>query len=82
MVYLILSREGFNHLRVVVEELKNPVWVTSNVLDRREINEYRERGMDLTVFDHTIDYNDKARLKSEIEMVKLHHPGMQVKVEQ
>ena len=81
MVILILSTEGFKKRELAIRSQKIPVWVTSNVLTKRQIEKYRKEGFNLTVFDHTIDHTNKKLLDQKIEMIKLHHPGQTVTVQ-
>jgi len=49
MVFLTLSRDGFEALRPRIDRERDAVWVNAGVLSDAEVAELRRAGMNLTV---------------------------------
>jgi hypothetical protein len=78
MVALILTRSGFNDMRLRVDVAHDALWVSAEVLSSAEVAELRRMGVNLTVFSHTLD---PENLESDIGTVVEHHPGQVLWVE-
>ncbi|WP_343293220.1 hypothetical protein AAHN93_01745 [Vandammella animalimorsus] len=75
MVILATTRQGFESLRALIDTGSHPVWVGASVLTAGEIQTWRARGLDLTVFGHDIDPQDTTQLAAALGTVAEHHPG-------
>ena len=78
MVFLILSRGGFEALRPCIDRERDAVWVNAGVLSDAEVGELRRAGMELTVFANPLDVSELA---PDVATVVEHHPGEVVWVE-
>ncbi|PAT42458.1 hypothetical protein [Vandammella animalimorsus] len=75
MVILATTRQGFESLRALIDTGAHPVWVGASVLTAGEIQTWRARGLDLTVFDHDIDPRHPGQLAAALDTVAEHYPG-------
>jgi hypothetical protein len=72
MVFVILTRPAFDEIEPRVLIGRDALWVNAGVLSDSEVARLRASGWDLTTWTHRLDFSDSA---SEIDRVRLHHPG-------
>ena len=75
MVFVVLTRAGFDAVqpRVVVEA--DAVWANAGVLSESEVAQLRGSGWNLTTWSNPLDVND---LFDEFDTMRLHHPGQAI----
>ena len=78
MVFLVLTRPGFDDLRPRVVAGRDAVWVNRGVLSPGEVIALRASGWDLTTF---ADPLAPAALPAAVETLRGHHPDHVVWVE-
>ena len=78
MVLLATTREGFSTKRVEIIKDRNILWLADGVLSGHEVEELRNLGLDVTVFDDTFDVKDQGAVLDAIHTIKEHHPGEKV----
>jgi hypothetical protein len=76
MVFMILTRSGFDELFPRLVKDRDAVWVNAGVLAESEVGELREAGWNLTKWT-----NPSIDLATEIGTVQLHHPHQVVWME-
>ena len=80
MVYLVLTRAGFEQVRPRMHR-GDIVWTGRSVLSSGEEEALREEGIDLTVFSHDIDQADTGAAAGWTYTVAQHHPKQPIWVE-
>jgi len=80
VVYLVLTRDGFEQVRSKLEP-SDVVWTARSVLSSEESASIRGRGIDLTIFSHDIDPSDAGAAASWTYTVAEHHPNQPIWVE-
>lgn len=75
MVYLILTRPGFDSARPLVKPEQDIVWVGANVLADDEVAVIRSAGWAVTTFSRVLTVTD---LTEAVDTVREHHPGQSV----
>ncbi|HEV2296237.1 MAG TPA: hypothetical protein VGR35_20500 [Tepidisphaeraceae bacterium] len=68
MVFMILTRSGFDELFPRLLKDRDAVWVNAGVLSEAEVVDLREAGWDLTKWT-----NPLSDLAKEVDTVQLHH---------
>ena len=81
MVYLVLTRAGFDEVRSRLQPA-DVVWTGRSVLSPKEIDALRGQGVDLTVFSHEMDATDSSAAAGWTLAVAQRHPGQPIWVEQ
>jgi len=81
MVILITTKDGYNELEPLILAKKHPVWIASNVLAESEVQNLRQRGVDLTTYDFDAITVDCDSIKNCIEDISLHHPNTRIWIE-
>jgi hypothetical protein len=76
MVFMILTRSGFDELFPRLRKDRDAAWVNAGVLSEAEVAEFREAGWRLTTWTNRL-----TDLTAEIDTVQLHHPNQVVWVE-
>ncbi len=76
MVFMILTRQGFDELFPRLTKDRDAMWVNAGVLSESEVRELREAGWNLTIWT-----NPSTDLTTEIDTVQLHHPNQVVWME-
>jgi hypothetical protein len=69
MVFMILTRSGFDEVLPRLIRERDALWVNAGVLSEPEVARLRGAGWSLTNWTNSL--ND---LTPEIDMVRLHHP--------
>jgi hypothetical protein len=78
MVFLILTRAGFDAVRSRVEVGRDAVWFNAGVISQAEVSQLRSSGLDVTTFADALDVDD---LSSDVATIAEHHPSQVIWVE-
>ena len=81
MIYLAITREGYEELIRNYGHIPSPIWVNNGVLSESELSSLRQSGVDITNFVVTINPEDSRSVQMAVETIKDHHPGHRVWVE-
>jgi hypothetical protein len=81
MVFLVLSRAGYDELTAQPSSMPSALWVNDGVLSASELLEIREAGVKVTNFTRSIDPHDMSAIEQAISTVQEHHAGQRVWVE-
>jgi len=81
MVYLVLSRQGYDQLIAASGSPPSPLWVSGGVLSETELSDLRDSGLDVTDFHGRIDPADLEEVAEAVDTIRLHHPDRAVWVE-
>jgi len=81
MVFLVLSRRGWEQLAVMARSSPVSLWVNGGVLSDEELSSLRAYGMDITNFQHCLDASDPTQVREAVETIELHHAGSVVWIE-
>lgn len=81
MVYLVLTRKGYEELVQQLQCVPSPLWVNKDVLSNAEISFLRSSGTELTDFIFPITPSDTQGVSEAACTVKEHHPNECVWVE-
>jgi hypothetical protein len=81
MVFLAVTRAGFDRLVAQLGKVPSPLWLGAGVLSEAEVERLREAGVDLSVFIYELGGPDSDRLDQAAETVEEHHPGQRLWVE-
>ncbi len=73
MVFMILTRSGFDQVFPRLVKNRDALWVNAGVLSEAEVAELREAGWNLSKWT-----NPLTDLTTEIGTVQLHHPDQVV----
>jgi hypothetical protein len=69
MVFMVLTRSGFDELLPRLVKDRDALWVNAGVLTEAEVAHLRESGWNLTKWTSRL-----TDLTPEIDTVRLHHP--------
>lgn len=81
MVYLVLTRIGYEELIQQFQCVPSPLWVNKDVLSITELSSLRASGIALTDFIYPITPSDSQEVSDAAYTVKEHHPNESVWVE-
>jgi hypothetical protein len=81
MVFLILSRTGFEELKALLGKCPSPCWVNGDVFSEQELEELRQKGEDISRFSYVISKEDFASLEAVLNTIRDHHPQETIWVE-
>ena len=73
MVFMVLTRSGFDDVFPRLIKDRDAIWVNAGVLSESEVAELREAGWNLTKWTNRL-----TDLTAQIDTVQLHHPGQVV----
>lgn len=73
MVIFVATLEGYRELETIILTGKYPVWVGAGVLTENEIDEVRERGVNLTNFLYPVDIESSQVVDQALGTIALHH---------
>lgn len=76
MIFMVLTRSGFDEVFPRLIKGRDALWVNAGVLSEPEVRELRDAGWNLTKWT-----NPSTDLATEIETVQLHHPDQVVWME-
>lgn len=81
MVFLILTRQGFDEIRACLGHVPSSLWVADKVLAPEEIEEIRAAGCNVTTFLHSIDAGAEDEMEEALATIADHHLGARIWVE-
>lgn len=81
MVYLVLTRKGYEELVREFQCVPSPLWVNKGVLSDTELGSLRSSGSAITDFIFPITPSDAQEVSEAAYTVKEHHPNESVWVE-
>jgi hypothetical protein len=81
MIFLILTRLGYDELVAHLGQPSSPIWVNAGVLSTSELAQLRQMGCEVTDFVHVIDIHNISALETAIDTVQQHHTGQRVWIE-
>jgi hypothetical protein len=81
MVFLALTRSGYEELCPQLTRAPSPLWVSAGVLSEQEIAALRSEGVEVTNFSHVIDTTDRDAVEAAIASLREHHPSERLWVE-
>lgn len=81
MVYLVLTRNGYEELIRQLHYVPSPLWVNKDILSSAELSALRSSGIALTDFVYPINPSDTQEVSDAAYTVKEHHPNQTVWVE-
>ena len=76
MVFMVLTRSGFDEVFPRLARNRDALWVNAGILSQSEVATLREAGWNLTQWT-----NPSTNLTTEIGTVQLHHPNQVVWME-
>ena len=80
MVFLILTKQGFNDIKTIAKEINAPIWMGEGVLNEEGLEWYREEeNMDISNFFYCIDSQDD--ILCAISSIEEHHPNQTIWIE-
>lgn len=80
MVYLVLTRDGYEELVRQLQRIPSPLWVNKDVLSQTELEAARSE-VELTDFTYRVAPSDIKEVEEAAYTVKEHHPNETVWVE-
>ena len=81
MVFVALTRVGFDGLVSLLGCVPSPLWVNANVLSAQEIANFRSEGVEVTNFTYFIPVEDENAIASAVATVAEHYPHKTIWVE-
>ena len=81
MVFLVLTRLGYDQLIAQSNAVPSAVWVNSGVLTEGELLRLRESGVEVTNFVRLIDACNTSAVEDAAATVQEHHVGQTIWVE-
>jgi len=81
MVYLILTRRGFDDVRGNLATHRSPVWLNFGLAKDEELADLRAGGVDVSTFTRRIDEQDALAIESAAATVRQHHVNEVIRVE-
>lgn len=78
MVFLVLTRVGFEQVRNRMDFENDAIWINAGILSETECAELRQQGCDLSRFTNPLKLDD---LTPDISTIMEHHPDQVVWVE-
>lgn len=82
MVFLVLSRQGYDDLIRQLSHAPSPIWVNTDILSDAEMVSIRDTGVNLTNFLFRIDPSSLDEIADAVDTVRQHHPDDTIWVEQ
>ena len=80
MVFLILTKQGFNDIKTIAKEINAPIWMGEGVLNGKDLEYYRgEENMDISNFIYYIDSQED--ILCAISSIEEHHPRQTIWIE-
>ena len=81
MVFVALTRAGYEGLVSLLGRAPSPLWVNADVLSLEELARLRSDGIEVTDFTYFIPIEDEDAIASAIATVVEHHPHKTIWVE-
>jgi len=74
MIFLVLSRNGYNALLALIGHVSSLMWVNQDVLSKAELDALRQSGVAVTNFTDLIDPASAQAVEDAQDIVREHHP--------
>ena len=81
MVFLALTRKGYESYRHIGAKAGSALWLSAGVLSNTELVALRESGVNVTDFNYAIESSDKEAISCAVKTIKEHHPHETIWVE-
>ncbi|MEJ1962223.1 MAG: hypothetical protein WDO56_12030 [Gammaproteobacteria bacterium] len=81
MVFLAMTRQGFEGYCQLSSGSRASLWIPGGVLAPEELSELRARGLDVTNFGSEIRPGDVGAVADAISTIREHHPNEPLWVE-
>jgi hypothetical protein len=81
MIFLILTRLGYDQLMERSKAVPLAIWVNSGVLSEGELLRLRDSGVEVTDFVRSIDAGNPSAVEGAVATVQEHHVGQTIWVE-
>jgi hypothetical protein len=81
MVFLVLTRAGFDEITSCTGGVPSPLWVNKGVLSPDELADLRAKGSDISSFSNHIAPTDTNGIVGVLGIIAEHHPGQRIWVE-
>jgi hypothetical protein len=81
MVFLALTRKGYESYQSIGGKAGDALWLSAGVFSNAELVELRALGVNFTDFNYAIEPNDKEAVSCAVDTIKEHHPDETVWVE-
>ena len=81
MVFLVLTRAGYEELRGITRQVPSPLWAGDGVLSEQEIPALYADGVTVSNFHYAIDPLDASAVEGALYTIAQHHPGQTIWVE-
>ena len=79
MVFLVLTKQGFQKVQKEVKINNLIIWVNNNILSENELTLYRNQGFQITNFFYTINSTDT--IEEALTTISEHHPNEPIFIE-
>jgi hypothetical protein len=81
MVFLAITRQGYESYRAIGGVTAGALWVGAGVLSSEELATLRGAGGDISDFNYTIEPHELEVFAGAVGTIKEHHPGEPVWVQ-
>jgi hypothetical protein len=81
MVFLAMTRQGFESYCQLSSGARPSLWISGGVLAPEELGALRARGLDVTAFSSEIHPGDACAIADAILTIREHHPNEPLWVE-
>jgi hypothetical protein len=81
MIFLVLTRLGYDQLMALPKAVHSAIWVNSGVLSESELLKLRESGVEVTNFVRLIEVGNLSAVEGAVATVQEHHVGQTIWVE-
>jgi hypothetical protein len=81
MVFLALTRKGYDSHQYLEGKEGNALWLSAGILSKTELAVLRESGANVTDFNYAIEPSDKETISCAVDTIKEHHPHETIWVE-
>lgn len=81
MVIFILTHDGFLDMQHFIDDKSAAIWVNKNVLNKDELNNYRNAGLEITDFTNWINPKKDEEILKSINIIANHHPNSRIWIE-
>ena len=81
MVFLAVTRAGYDELRRLCGRTPTPIWLGDGVLTEDELKTLHTSGIHASVFTYSIDPKDAFVVEGALHTIAQHHPNETIWVE-
>lgn len=78
MVIFVITKEGFEDMRSLIESGKYPIWLNDGIRSKSEIDYLRSKNIEVSFFNYVVDIEDEESLAEAIFTVAEHHPSERI----